>query len=653
MNRLTLACAVVASLAACTPAPRSSPSTPASATTADPRFANVTSRRLFSGPLYGHPALGRTAIGQSVSPDGTKLLVGIPGQGTGVNADLATFDLLSGRITSLETNPGGIDGGRYSKDGKQIATTRAGLGTGGEIVVTGSDGSGLRTLVRVNETPQRAVRIQDWSPDGRNLLVIGYGKDFRQQLLLVSTADGSTRILKSLDWQIPEHGEFSPDGRWIVYGVNLPDAPSEQEVFAIAVDGSREVRLTSSGLQKRVLGWSSAGDAVLYWEWSRDGLSSVWRLPMSGGAASGPPQRVRGDLADSQPIQLVNDRILYQTSIASTPRQLFEVEIDPTTGRARGAPRVASPNRQGDVWTSAISPDGARIAYTILNPTMLVIRSTVTGAEREIATGLDYIARIERWAADGESLLLEGERRGVYGLYGYDPRSGELSLRAASPVGSSQPTPQRYLTANRDASTLYFTADGFSKLVAQDLRSGRERVVVTESGERRIGATSTIVSPDGKYLALGGVDNATERLKYGRVFEVRIVPTDGGPGRTVFKGTPDEQVERNSDGGTRPAWSPDGKYLYIATSSPDPQGRIANSSPLGPRRIWRVPVDGGEPQEVLKLEDTVLPLGSISVTPDGRRLFFSGGGGSPDAKGEIWVMENLAPSPAPTTARGN
>jgi Tol biopolymer transport system component len=500
----------------------------------------------------------------------------------------------------------------------------------------------------------RARIVQDWSPDGRTILLVGYGRDFRQQLLLVSVADGSSRVLKSLDWREPITGRFSPDGRWIAYAVNPGEGAGEHEVFVLAVDGSRETQLSHSGLAKEVLGWSSAGDALFYWEWSKEGFASVWRIPMSGATASGPAQRVRGDIVDAQPIQMVGDRILYHTSVGSTPGQLFEVELDPATGSARGVPRPASPNRQGSVHSTAISPDGARIAYQVAGSgsPVLVIRSTATGAEREMVPALESVHRITRWAEDGESLLLEGQRQGVYGLYRYDPRSGQLSLRTATPVPTSQPTPQRYVATNSEGSIVYFVADGFSTLVAHDLESGAERVLLAKRAALTIGATLGTLSPDGKHLAFLEVDNATQYFRYGRVHEVRIVPTDGGPARTIFKGSPDEQVERNSDGGTRPAWAPDGKYLYVATSSSDPQGRVANSSPLGPRRIWRVPVDGGEPREVLKLENTVLPLGGLSVSPDGRRLFFSGGGGSPDATGEIWVMENLSPAPVSTATRG-
>ena len=647
MMRSLLAATLLA-LGACgtDPALRSasSPSATMSATADEAAFPNVVTRRVFAAGLYGHPVFSQFGVEGSLSPDGRTLL-----------NDNGAFDLLSGERASPE-----LRGELFSRDGSRVASIQD-----GQLAIRGIDGTRSRTVALPDHLDvHRALILEDWSPDGQTLVAVGYGRDRRQQILLLSADDGSSRVLESVGWAEPYAARFSPDGRLIAYTMSPADG-AEPEVFVIAVDGSRKTQLTSAGPAKQVVGWSNRGDALFYWEWSRDGMGSVWRTPMRGETAAGPAQRVRGDLVESHPIQVVDDRIYYRTDVGVSSERMFEVALD-SEGGAGSAPRLASPPRLGDVRSTAPAPDGARVAYLVRTvapgshegrgtPPFIVMRTVATGAEHEIAPALGSITRITRWSDDGESLLLEGQREGVYGMYRFDLASGRLSLVAALPLPSAHGTGVNYVASSGDGSVLYFVVrergpDGVTvKLVAHDTHTGSERLVLTEAPGRTLEGAIATLSPNGEYLALYGFDAVDQDYRYQ---EVRIVPTAGGPSRTLFRANPDLQLETTATPWGRPAWSPDGAYLYVATNSPDPQGRRAERSPLGPRRIWRVPVDGGEPSVVVTLENSVLPILSLSVGPDGRRLYYSGGGGSPDATGEIWVMENLEPAVGATPAAG-
>lgn len=56
----------------------------------------------------------------------------------------------------------------------------------------------------------------DWSPDGKQLVAVFTRQDRTNQIVIVSVADGSTRVVKSFDWR-SLGAAFSPDGRYIVY----------------------------------------------------------------------------------------------------------------------------------------------------------------------------------------------------------------------------------------------------------------------------------------------------------------------------------------------------------------------------------------------------------------------------------------------------
>ncbi len=72
---------------------------------------------------------------------------------------------------------------------------------------------------------------------------------------------------------------------------------------------------------------------------------------------------------------------------------------------------------------------------------------------------------------------------------------------------------------------------------------------------------------------------------------------------------------------------PDGRHLLFS------KGRRQNME------LWRIPVDGGEPEK-LGLAMVGLGLSGLSVHPDGKRIAFSAGGGAGPTV-ELWVIENF------------
>ena len=65
---------------------------------------------------------------------------------------------------------------------------------------------------------------------------------------------------------------------------------------------------------------------------------------------------------------------------------------------------------------------------------------------------------------------------------------------------------------------------------------------------------------------------------------------------------------------------------------------VASCRPIQTIELWRIPADGGQPQEVGLAMDR---LRHLRVHPDGRRIAFTAG----RQTGEMWVMENFLPKP--------
>ncbi len=105
------------------------------------------------------------------------------------------------------------------------------------------------------------------------------------------------------------------------------------------------------------------------------------------------------------------------------------------------------------------------------------------------------------------------------------------------------------------------------------------------------------VSPDGKSVAFSV--SVTDQEANRRRSDLYLAAVDGSGAR---------QLTTNPAGDVQPRWSRDGRSLFfISTRSGSPQ-------------VWRLSMDGGEPEPITKL-----PLGvdALRVAPDGRYLLFS------------------------------
>ncbi len=119
-------------------------------------------------------------------------------------------------------------------------------------------------------------------------------------------------------------------------------------------------------------------------------------------------------------------------------------------------------------------------------------------------------------------------------------------------------------------------------------------------------------------MAFRSYDEAT------KVAALKVVPSTGGAPRELLR------AEKDEIPGFTPVgfWSPDGSHFFFT-----------KAGLKGETGLWRVPVQGGEAQEVgLAMEW----LRELRVDPAGQRIAFAAGN---PAAPEVWVMENI---PRPT-----
>lgn len=89
----------------------------------------------------------------------------------------------------------------FSPDGKLVAYLWVNKGRA-DLRLIALDGSAPRVLYQSDEGTE--LQPFDWSSDGKQILATASGPNGSHQIVLVSLADGSVRVLKKFDWASPE-----------------------------------------------------------------------------------------------------------------------------------------------------------------------------------------------------------------------------------------------------------------------------------------------------------------------------------------------------------------------------------------------------------------------------------------------------------------
>jgi Tol biopolymer transport system component len=543
-------------------------------------------------------------------------------------SNIAVRDLVSGQTRELTHSTTAEYGMSpvISPDGSEVAY----VWMDSSIRITSIDGMRTRVLV---EKPGFFIHNLRWSPTGRQLAVIAidYPKDRTGQILLISTTDGRITQLKSLGWKGAELGGFSPDGRFLVYA--LEGTPPDHDIFAIAVDGSREDRLVQGPGKDTSPAWAPDGRRVVFVS-DRSGTQDLWSVRIGDGKAQGDAELLRSNVGDITPMGFVRDGTYFYGTI-NQKRDVYITEFEPDSLHVTSAKRL-SDRYVGANAGGAWSPDGGSIAFmrgTDRRTMSLVIRTLSDGTERTLPTKLADSSHAQYkgpvWMPDGRALLVPdidySQDMAMIRLVDADTGADRVLVQGADvwPVPCVAP----------DGQTLYYTKVektgkpdlSLLRLVARELSSGREAELyrVESSG---VGFFALAVSPDGRQIAF----TANEGTEPGKERALVAVPTAGGPAKVLFRGP----YSMPSPNGV--AWTRDGRYV-LAFGVGEPAHATRSF------RLWAFPADGGDPR---KTDLAMRALAAIGVAPDGRHLVFTGGRDDP----EVWTIRNLLPAVPTATA---
>jgi Tol biopolymer transport system component len=516
----------------------------------------------------------------------------------GATGDVIQFDVAAGQRSRV-TNKGGPEAREQplertvlSRDGTRIAYDSFTKDGSFRLRIRNLDGTGLRTLG--GEKNAYIVPLE-WSSDGTSILAYCLRDSASEhlELSLISTADGSVRVLRS----VPRSGIMyhtagvSPDGRSVAFSFVRDGNPPQADVFVMTADGQNEAVIAAHPAEDRLLQWAPDGRSVIFLS-DRSGTWDIWTVRIAGGKQQGEPVLLKRDFGqDADVLGVTPDGSLYYRT--STPLgRLCYGAIDLETGKVVVPPAPVTTRYTSPVALPTWSPDGRHLAY-ISHPgrigtgnNILTMRSAATGEERMLSPRLRSVDLIS-WAPDSRSIIARGRTSTESVPVRIDIESSEYTRL---PGGNARPR------LCPDGKTLLFLTP--AAIMKRNLDSGEESEVV------KVGKMTYDLSPDGREVVFVAND------------AVKAVSLNGGEPRELFRGSAQSYGLE---------WTRDGRYI------------IAIARGTQASEIWRIPAHGGA---ALKLDLSVPKMEAFTLHPDNRRFAFSVNEGS---QRELWVLEGLVP----------
>ena len=345
------------------------------------------------------------------SPDG-RYLVGQPMREIRTNPGLFLHDIPSN--TDRRLTSGAAFHAHFTPDSRRVVfqwsppeTSLLNEGVR-EIRIINVDGTGERTIFR--GSPYKELEVSAVSADGKAAAVGFHRTDGTWQVGLVSLASGNVTILKNNEWRDTYVGNFSPDGRWLVYWMQAVRDTPGGGVYAMATDGSTEHPLITGRVVGRAPRFTPDGSRVVFTS-QTPGSNDLWSIRFADGKPVGAQEIVSARGGFQSLIGFSRDGSLYftETSVHVT---VSVADVDPVTRKAQGALReVSSAYREGTVSAPAWSPDGKVLAYqwaaSDTSDVKIVLHRFDGAPDRELSfpNGVE----LRGWSGDGKLLIASGK----------------------------------------------------------------------------------------------------------------------------------------------------------------------------------------------------------------------------------------------------
>jgi len=492
--------------------------------------------------------------------------------------DLWKAPLAGGTATRLTSHPGSEGSPAISPDGRTVAFTASYEGPT-EVYVMPIDGG---RPVRLTWSAARGTTVSGWTPDGRVLIrTSAYSTLPNAQLLRVDPAAGRSQAGDLLPLAQAADGAFGPDGT--LYFARLPFQGSHTKRYRGGTaetlwrfrDGDPEATpLTADypGTSKRPMWWNGR----VYFATDRDGIMNLWSMAPDG---TDLVQHTRHPAFEVRSPSMGDGRIVYQLGadlrvldVATGEDREIDIALDTDLDHTREH-WIEEPM---DWLTAAhVAHDGTRVALTARGLVFTAPRKQ--GRIARVTPGDGVRWREARFLPEGKAVVALGDGSGeveVWRLPADGVGEAERLTDGADVLRwEALPSPDGKRIAHRDKNF---------RLWIHDVAAGEDRLVV-QSDQGDLGDLTW--SPDSRWLAF--TQAAPNSF-------VQVWVHDTNTGTTTAVTT----ARFNS---YAPAWSPDGKWLYLLSDRrlvsivPGPWGAYQPEPYLDrTTRVYHLPLKSGE-----------------------------------------------------------
>ncbi len=531
-------------------------------------------------------------IEPALSPDGRYVAYAA---GTTASLRIYVRQVTGGRPTrvtddslDLQTNPS------WSADGSRILF----LSNGGVFSAPSSGGSARPEMQPVSQGP---IISAAWAPDGRT---IAYAV---QDSVYIRNPAGQTRPLARIaDASLCQ---WSPNGELIAcvsnnslysrVGFYFGNLSPSRVVVARVRDGATSTVTDSLSTNQSPV-WSHDGE-WLYFVSSRLGPRDVYAVPIAhDGRTNGAPQRLTTGLG-AHCISVAANGTRFAYDVYTATSNVWSLPFPPNGAVSAAATQITSGTQV--IEAANPSPDGKWLFYDsdVSGNSQIYRQRLPVGDPVQLTFGLsDDFAPVP--SPDGREIAFHSWRSGSRNVYVMPLDGGPVQPVTASPLQWALPN------WSPDGHAITFVTFGGPGGIWV-VRRGSSGVW-GKPVQRTASGVSAIWSPDGRWIAY------TSSFFGGSLM---IINPDSGAPRIVLDSAKSAGVYAE-----QPIWSSDSHTLYF--DSHDPTGNAA---------FWAIPISGGQPKLLTRLDDPTRPAYRSEWSIGSGRMYFT----INERQSNVWVME--------------
>jgi tricorn protease len=462
--------------------------------------------------------------------------------------DLWTVGTRGGTAVRLTSSPGLELFGKFSPDGRFIAFTGQ-YGGDEQVYVIPSDGGAPEQLTFYPAAGPLADRwgydnqVYGWTPDGTAILFRSARDGFMLTDSKLYTVPMSGGAATALPMPVSGAGDFSPDGKRIVYSPLWRDFRSEKryqggwanDLYIFDLAQPALLQVTDDPRTDRDPMW--IGDAI-YFNSDRTGVFNLFRYDIATRQIKQVTHYqdwdVRWPSADAEG-QIVyesdGELHIYDTRDDRDRSLSIVVPADATTTRPQPV------NAADDIESLTLSPGGERLAIVARGDVFSV--PVEHGVTRNLTQSSSAHDREAAWSADGKRLAYVSDRSGEEEVYVQAQDGNAPAAQVTSGSAARYYAPRWSGDDKRIA-----VGDNTGRLYVIEVASKRRITLVKDPAEL---AQDYRWSPDGQYLSY----SLNEPNGFSGIF---IWSVADGKSRRI---TP-QLFNAHS-----PAWAPNGELLYF------------------------------------------------------------------------------------------